>query len=62
MSAGYGTEILKCPRCGKSGQAELTEVDFFTISFDLIPEGFKVVEGPFGSDFKCGTCNIPVMG
>jgi hypothetical protein len=44
-----------------SGQAEFSEIDLFSISFDMVPEGFEAVEGPFGSELKCRSCNVPVM-
>ena len=53
-------ENLRCPRCGKTGQAALSEITQFNNSFDFVPAGFKVEVGPHGRDFYCETCNIPV--
>ena len=36
-------ERLKCPRCGKTGTAELYEASQFKTEFRHIPDGFKVV-------------------
>jgi hypothetical protein len=44
-----------------SGQAEFSEIDLFRISFDLVPACFEVIEGQFGSELKCRSCNVPVM-
>jgi hypothetical protein len=49
-------EHLRCPRCGKTGDAELFEISPFKNEFRKIPEGFIVVEG----DFRCSACAIPV--
>lgn len=54
------TENLRCSRCGKTGQAALSEITPFNNGLDLVPAGFKVEAGPHGSDFYCETCDIPV--
>lgn len=53
-------EHLRCPRCGKTGDAELFEISPFNNGFRKVPEGFEVVTSEFGSDFNCKTCGIPV--
>jgi len=53
-------ERLKCPRCGKTGTAELYEISRFNNGFRHIPDGFKVVTNRYGSDFQCETCAIAV--
>jgi hypothetical protein len=55
-------ENLRCPRCGSTGQAKLTEVSPFNNSFDLVPDGFTLFAGYHGGkDFRCAACNIPVV-
>jgi len=61
MTDASWTGNLRCPRCGNNGEAVLSEISRFNNSFDFIPEGFKIVEGPFGRDFQCKACSIPVM-
>ena len=53
-------ERLKCPRCGKTGTAELYEASQFKTEFRHIPDGFKVVTNQYGRDFQCETCGIAV--
>ena len=54
------TENLRCGNCGKTGQAQLTEISIFEIGFDHVPAGFKVVTNRYGRDIHCDTCDIPV--
>jgi hypothetical protein len=51
-------EHLKCPRCGKTGTAELYEISPFNNGFRLVPDGFKVVTNQYGRDLQCETCGI----
>ena len=61
MTGSRWTEIFKCPKCGKIGQAELVEVSPFNIRFEHVPAGFKVVIGQYGAaELCCETCDIPV--
>jgi hypothetical protein len=53
-------EHLRCPRCGKTGDAELYEISRFNNGFRHIPDGFKVVLNQYGGDFCCEACAIPV--
>jgi hypothetical protein len=53
-------EHLRCPRCAKTGDAELFEISPFNNGFRKVPDGFKVVTGPFGKDLHCVACVIPV--
>jgi hypothetical protein len=50
------TENLRCPNCGKTGAARLSQEDGWTVRVDSVPEGFKVV----GSNFYCALCDCPV--
>lgn len=60
MTESHWIEHIRCPRCGKTGDAELSEIATFENRFDRVPVGFKVVTNTYGSDFHCETCNIPV--
>jgi hypothetical protein len=53
-------EHLRCPKCRKTGDAELFEISPFNNGFRRIPDGFKVVTVPYGKDFYCETCEVPV--
>jgi hypothetical protein len=57
------TEQLRCPMCGKIGNAALSHGDDEeTPSADSVPSGFEVISRKHGSgiDFMCTTCRIPV--
>ena len=60
MTGHRWTEYMKCPNCGKTGQAELVEVSQFNNRFERVPVGFKVVTGQYGSGLHCETCNVLV--
>jgi hypothetical protein len=54
-------EKLRCPVCGKTGMASLSQSkseDVATIH--SVPDGFKVVQTQHGPDFHCGTCDVAV--
>ena len=53
-------EHLRCPKCRKTGDAELYEISQFNNGFRKVPDGFKVIVGEFGSEFYCATCDIPL--
>lgn len=59
MAMASWIEHLKCPRCGKTGEAELFEISPFNNGFRKVPEGFMVVVGEYGSEFYCIACGIP---
>jgi len=54
------TEVLTCPRCGKTGVAEISAGDSpFEDCADRVPHGFKVK--PLGGGairFYCDSCNV----
>lgn len=56
-------EQLRCPMCGKTGMASLSQDDdheFATVR--SVPDGFKiVVRRGGGPDFQCTMCNLAVM-
>jgi len=58
-------ETLKCPNCGKTGSAELSQSDRYAFirgdrrtSPDRVPAGFKIVEGAEDIDLFCKKCNV----
>jgi hypothetical protein len=51
-------EHLRCPKCGKTSDAELFEISPFNNGFRRIPDGFKVVTVQYGKVFHCETCDI----
>jgi hypothetical protein len=55
-------ERLRCPKCGKTGMASLTQSDDADIpTVYSVPDGFKIVATSYGPNFHCGTCNVPVL-
>jgi hypothetical protein len=54
-------EHLRCPKCRKTGDAELFEISPFNYGFRRIPVGPKVVTVQYGKEFHCETCDIPVV-
>ena len=59
------TTKLKCPQCGVTGAAELSQADGYAYmrgerrtSADELPKGFKVVEGAGDIDIFCVKCNV----
>ena len=54
-------ENLRCPNCGKTGMASLAQDDGTeTPTAQHVPDGFKVVDTPYGLNFHCGTCDVAV--
>jgi hypothetical protein len=54
-------EDLRCPNCSKAGTASLSQGDNADVpTVHTVPDGFKVVHTPYGPDFRCATCDIPV--
>ena len=57
------TETLRCPKCGKSDMACLSQDmndDDSTPIVRSVADGFKVVDTEGGSTFYCGSCNVEV--
>jgi hypothetical protein len=55
-------EKLRCPKCGKTGMASLSQGDDADIpAVQSVPDGFKVVATLHGPDFQCTTCNVAVV-
>ena len=56
-------EVVRCPGCGKAGEALLSAEDKLSWDFhvDNIPHGFKVVRLIGDVDyFFCASCDLPV--
>jgi hypothetical protein len=54
-------EKLRCPKCGKTGMASLSQADDADIStVHNVPDGFKVIASLHGPDFQCETCDVAV--
>lgn len=49
-------EKLRCPRCGKSGMATMSQANGEKPKVIVVPDGFKAVKTANGSDFHCATC------
>jgi hypothetical protein len=43
MTDARWIEHVRCPNCGKTGQAELVEVSQFNNRFEIVPIDFKVI-------------------
>jgi hypothetical protein len=54
------SEELRCPNCGNTGVASLSQRDNDIPIVQSVPNGFKVVDSQYGPDFHCGTCNVAV--
>ena len=52
-------ENLRCPTCGKTGKASLSQDDD-AATVDIVPDGFKVVDTPYGLNFHCESCDVAV--
>jgi hypothetical protein len=54
-------EKLRCPTCGKTGMAGLSQGDLDDLpSVQSVPDGFRVVTTRFGPNFNCGNCDVKV--
>jgi hypothetical protein len=60
-TADEWNEQLRCPKCGKTGMASLSQDDDAMANVHSVPDGFEVVATPHGPDFRCTTCNVPVV-
>ena len=55
-------EKLRCPKCGKTGMAILSQRDDADIpTVQSVPQGFKVVATSYGPNFHCGACKVAVL-
>lgn len=63
------TTKLRCPKCGNSGEARMSEDDYPFMrspgfSADDLPEGFtitKQAETQGGTEIVCTTCKVKVF-
>jgi hypothetical protein len=59
--ADQWNEQLRCPNCGKTGIASLSQGQSDdTPTVHSVPDGFKVVDSRYGPDLRCGTCDVAV--
>jgi hypothetical protein len=54
-------ESLRCPICGNTGVASLSQDNGDVPTVQSVPDGFRVVTARYGPDFQCTTCNIAVV-
>jgi hypothetical protein len=56
------SEKLRCSACKNTGIATLSQGDNDRMpSVMSTPNDFKVVQGEYGPDFYCETCNVPAL-
>ena len=53
-------ESLRCPTCGKTGRASLSQDNGDAPTVLSVPDGFKIVAAEYGPNFQCITCNVAV--
>jgi hypothetical protein len=53
-------ESLRCPTCGKTGKAGLSQDNDDAPTVQLVPHGFKVVDTAYGLNFHCASCDVAV--
>ena len=58
-------ENLKCPKCGKTGEARLSQADIYAFlmgenetSVDFVSDGFSCVREGKAIDFNCADCHV----
>ena len=55
-------EQLRCPMCGKTGMASVSQDDESAIPIvQTVPDGFRVVARRYGPNFECDACNVAVV-
>ena len=62
MARDCWLEVVRCPHCGKMGEALISAEDFL-LDFHVgsIPHGFKVIpSNELGSFIFCASCDMPV--
>jgi hypothetical protein len=62
MARDRWVEVLRCPDCRRTGEAQLSAEDKLSWEFrvDSLPSGFKVCEPMMGGTFYCISCGTPV--
>jgi hypothetical protein len=53
-------ESIRCPTCGKTGRASLSQDSSDTPTIQLTPDGFKGVNTEDGPNFRCAACDVAV--
>ena len=54
-------EKLRCPKCGKTGMARMSQADINEWpTVETVPDGFKVLKNGRGPIFHCQTCGVEV--
>ncbi|MES5487895.1 hypothetical protein QMZ05_34585 [Bradyrhizobium sp. INPA03-11B] len=61
MTNSSWTEILRCPKCRRTGHAELFEIAPFRNRILKVSEDFEIRTDERGSDFQCRTCKLPAL-
>jgi hypothetical protein len=55
------SETLRCPQCGKTGMASLSQRDDTNIAtVHGVPDGFEVVATLYTPNFHCTSCSVAV--
>jgi hypothetical protein len=55
----HWVENLRCPNCGETGAARLSQADGWNAHVDSAPKGFKFITLEYGSNFYCSSCDSP---
>jgi uncharacterized Zn finger protein len=61
MSFECWTEVLRCPNCGLTGVANLSQPKHAdaVIVIDTISQGFKATSSQYGDTYLCEGCDRP---
>jgi hypothetical protein len=61
----YYSVPLKCPKCGRTGRAQMSDRQAYKIEPDYdsrvesVPEGFEIARG--GRDALCSNCGVSAL-
>lgn len=61
MTHSSWIEILRCPKCRRTGHAELSEVAPLRNRIVRVSEEFEVRTDERGDDFQCRACKLPAL-
>ena len=63
MARDHWVEILRCRNCRRRGYASLSATDRLSwdAQVDSVPEGFKAIDTPNGTNFYC-ECHVDWRG
>jgi hypothetical protein len=65
MRREYYDVPLKCPKCGRTGRAQMSDREAYKIEPDYdtkvesVPEGFEITRG--GKDAICSKCGVSAL-